>query len=190
VGVKALPGVLVGTIVFEPAPHHDDHGFVTRTFDAELAATVGLDGRSLVQDTQVRIYRGAVRGLSLRTDGGEGRLVRCASGAVVNVAVDLRPGSVTYRSWMTVVLDDADHRSVWLPAGLAHGFQALTAQADVCLRVNRVQQPHGEVVIRYDDPELAIPWPLPVTAVCDQDRRGGELAAVEPFLSEWFGALR
>lgn len=188
--MRALPGTLPGTIVFEPEPHHDQEGFETSTFDAELAAAVGLDVRTMVRDHQVRIRRGAVRGLSLRTDGGEGTLVRCAAGSVIDVAVDLRPGSATYRSWMTVVLDDRHHRSVWLPAGLAHGFQALSEQADVCLRVNRVRQPGRETAIRFDDPELAIPWPLPVSGVRDGDRQAPALAVVEPMLSEWFGVLR
>jgi dTDP-4-dehydrorhamnose 3,5-epimerase len=188
--VRALPGTLPGTIVFEPEPTHDQEGFETSTFDAELAAAVGLDARTMVQDHQVRIRRGAVRGLYLRTDGGEGALVRCASGAVVDVAVDLRPGSPTYRSWMTVVLDDIHHRSVWLPPGLAHGFQALTELADVCLRVNRVRQQVREAAIRFDDPDLAIPWPLPVSGVSTRDREAPALAVVEPMLSEWFGVLR
>lgn len=187
--MRALPGSLAGTIVFEPSPRHDDQGFETRIFDAELAAAVGLDARTMVQDHQVRIRRGVVRGLHLRTDGGEGALVRCASGAVVDVSVDLRPGSATYRSWMTVVLDDRDHRSVWLPPGLAHGFQALSEQADVCYRVNRVRQRGNETAIRFDDPDLAIPWPLPVTGVSVRDRDAPVLAAVEPFLSEWFGVV-
>jgi dTDP-4-dehydrorhamnose 3,5-epimerase len=187
--VKALSGVLQGTIVFESTPQLDEQGFVTRTFDAEVAHAVGLDPHSLVQDIQSRTGRGMVRGLHLRTDGGEGQLVRCASGAVVDVAVDLRPSSPTYRMWMTVVLDDIDHRSVWLPAGLAHGYQALTETADVCCRINRVHQPEFDATIRFDDPDLAIPWPLPVMGLTARDQVAPPLAVVEPMLGEWFGAL-
>lgn len=115
--------------------------------------------------------------------------MRCTHGAVVDVAVDLRPSSPTYRLWMTAVLDDIDHRSVWLPAGLAHGYQALTETADVCSWVNRFRRPEYEATIRYDDPDLAIPWPLPVTCVDRRDEVAPALAVVEPMLSEWFGAL-
>jgi len=188
--VRVLPGVLAGTIVFEPVLHPDECGWTTRTLDAEVIQAAGLDPRSLVQEYQSRSSRGMVRGLHVRTDGGEGRLVRCASGAVVDVSVDLRPTSPTYRSWMTVVLDDADHRSVWLPPGLAHGHQALSTLADVCCRVNRVHQPEYEVAIKYDDPELAIPWPLRVTGLARRDRDALPLAVVEPMLSDWFGAVR
>ena len=187
--MKALPGELDGVIVFEPKPIHDERGFFTRTFDGEVAASAGLELTTLVQDSQSRSSLGVVRGLHLRTDGGEGKLVRCSSGAIFDVAVDLRPASPTYRTWMTVVLDDVDHRSVWLPAGLAHGFQVLTDTADVCYRIDRVHQPEHDTAIRHDDPELAIPWPLPVRGLSVRDRAAPSLAVVEPMLSEWFGAL-
>ena len=185
--MKAVAGVLDGTIVFEPTWQQDGLGFVACTFDAEVA---GIAGRDLVQEIQTRTRRGGVRGLHLRTDGGDGKLVRCTHGAVVDVAVDLRPASPTYRLWMTLVLDDVDHRSVWLPPGLAHGYQALTATADVCCRVNRIHRPEHETAIRYDDPELAIPWPLPVRFIDDRDESAPPLAVVEPMLDDWFGAVR
>jgi dTDP-4-dehydrorhamnose 3,5-epimerase len=188
--VRAVAGVLSGTIVFEPTRQQDDLGFVTCTFDAELAGTAGLEVRDLVQEIQTRTRRGGVRGLHLRTDGGDGKLVRCTRGAVVDVAVDLRPASPTYRLWMTVVLDDVDHRSVWLPAGLAHGYQALTPTADVCCRVNRIHRPEHETTIRYDDPDLGIPWPLPGMLADGRDEWAPALAVVEPMLADWFGAVR
>jgi dTDP-4-dehydrorhamnose 3,5-epimerase len=187
--LKALVGVLDGSIVFESASRRDEQGFAAWTFDAETACAAGLDCRTLVREIQTRTQRGGVRGLHLRIDGGEGKLVRCTHGAVVDVAVDLRPSSPTYRLWMTAVLDDIDHRSLWLPAGLAHGYQALTETADVCCRFNRFQRPEYEATIRYDDPELAIPWPLPVTRVDSRDKAAPRLAVVEPMLSQWFGAL-
>ena len=188
-GVKASLGVLSGSLVFEPTPRIDDHGFSVCTFDADVAWAVGLDGRRLVQETQTRTRRGGVRGLHVRTDGGVGLLVHCTHGAVVDVAVDLRPASPTYRLWMTVVLDDIAHRSVWLPEGLAHGYQALSDTADVCSRISRVERPDLELTIRYDDPELAIPWPLPVTTLSPRDDGALGLAVIEPMLAEWFGAL-
>lgn len=188
--MKALAGVLCGTIVFEPAPRRDALGSVAVTFDAEVASRVGLEGRGLVQEIYTRTCRGGVRGLHVRTDGGDGRLVRCTRGAVVDVAVDLRPSSPTYRLWMTLVLDDVAHRSVWLPAGLAHGYQALSSTADVCCRVNRIHRTEHETAIRPDDPDLAIPWPLPVTSLDGRDAGAPALAVVEPMLADWFGALR
>jgi dTDP-4-dehydrorhamnose 3,5-epimerase len=187
--VKAHRGLLDDTIIFEPTPIHDDRGFFTRTFDAEVARAAGCDPTRLVQDSQSRSFLGVVRGLHLRTDGGEGKLVRCASGAIVDVAVDLRPASPTYRLWMTVVLDDVDHRSVWLPPGLAHGFQALTETVDVCYRIDRVHQPGFDATVKFDDPELNIPWPLPVRGLSQRDRDAPPLSEVESQLGDWFGAL-
>lgn len=192
--MRILPGVLTGSLVFEPQPLEDDardraaRPTLTQTFDVEQAASAGLDCRNLVQDIRIQLERAEVHGLTLRTDGGEGMLVSCCAGTTLSVAVDLRPGSPTYRSWMTVVLDDVEHRSVWLPPGLAHGFQALAATATVCCRVNRVRQPLRETTIAPDDPELAIPWPLPVKPA-GVPTAPAELASVEPFLSDWFGAL-
>ena len=188
--MKALPGVLSGTIVFENSQRHDEQGFVTTIFDSEVVRAAGLDVHSLVHERQSRTGLGGVRGLHLRTDGGEGQLVRCAHGAVLDVAVDLRPSSPSFRLWMTVVLDDVDHRSVWLPAGLAHGYQALTEAADVCCRADRLYRSEFEATIRHDDPDLAIPWPLPVTTVSGTAERAPALAVVEPMFNDWFGALR
>jgi dTDP-4-dehydrorhamnose 3,5-epimerase len=187
--VKAVVGVLHGTIVFESTTQLDEQGSVACTFDAEVADSVGLHARGLVQECQTRTRRGGVRGLHLRTDGGEGKLVRCTSGSVVDVAVDLRPSSPTYRLWMTVILDDVEHRSVWLPAGLAHGYQALTEAAAVVCRANRIHRPEYEATIRYDDPDLGIPWPMPVTGLTARDNAAPPLAVIEPMLDDWFGGL-
>lgn len=185
--MDVLLGVLDGSIIFEPRPIYDDRGFFTRTFDADIAAEVGCDPARFVQDSQSRSARGVIRGLHVRTDGGEGKLVRCSSGAIVDVAVDLRPGSPTYRRWMSVVLDDITHRSVWLPPGLAHGFQALSRWVDVCYRIDRRHEPGYDATIRYDDPELNIPWPLPARGMSRRDLEAPPLAEVESMLSEWFG---
>jgi dTDP-4-dehydrorhamnose 3,5-epimerase len=187
--LKTVVGVLYGTVVFEPDVRQDEQGFATCTFDAEIADGAGLDSRAFVQDCHSRTPRGGVRGLHIRTDGGEGKLVRCVHGSVVNVAVDLRPSSPTYRLWMTVVLDDVSHRSVWLPAGLAHGFQALSETADVCTRINRIHRSEYDITIRPDDPDLGIPWPLPVTNLSRDNEEAPVLAVIEPMLGEWFGEV-
>jgi dTDP-4-dehydrorhamnose 3,5-epimerase len=187
--MRAEPGLIDGSIVFEPTPRGDEQGDVTLTLDAEIAMMAGLNACSLVQESQCRLALGGVRGLYVRCDGGEDLLVRCSFGAIVDVALDLRPTSPTYRLWMTMVLDDVDHRAVWLPPGLAHGYQALTTVADVCCRTNRVHRAEYVTVIRYDDPDLAIPWPLPVTDILERDRTAPSLAVLEPMLSDWFRAV-
>jgi len=184
--VRVRPGELHGVLVFEPTPVHDERGFFTRTFDVATAAAAGLDPDSLVQDSQSRSSYGVVRGLHVRTDGGEGKLVRCSYGRVFDVAVDLRPASPTFRRWQAVELDDKDHRSVWLPRGLAHGFQVLSDLADVCYRIDRVYEPGFDATIRWDDPELAVPWPLPVSTMSARDRAAPLLAELADQLATWF----
>jgi dTDP-4-dehydrorhamnose 3,5-epimerase len=162
----AIPGL----VTFTPAPHHDARGFFSRTFDAEVARAVGVDPDLFVQDSLSRSARGVVRGLHLRIGAGEGKLVRCSSGAVFDVVVDLRPGSPTYRQWLSFDLSGDRQNSIYVPPGCAHGFQALTDPADTSYRINRTHDPAEDLTIAYDDPTLAIPWPLPVTVLSEHDR--------------------
>jgi dTDP-4-dehydrorhamnose 3,5-epimerase len=174
--VSAVPGI-AGALLFTPAPHVDERGFFSRTFDAEVARSAGLDPAGFVQDSLSRSARGVIRGLHLRSGDGEAKLVRCSYGAVFDVIVDLRPGSPTYRNWESFELRDAEQVSLYVPAGCAHGFQALTSPADVAYRIDRPHDPAEDVSIAFDDPELAIPWPLPVALISARDRAALPLAA-------------
>jgi dTDP-4-dehydrorhamnose 3,5-epimerase len=167
---------LAGVLLFLPAPHHDDRGFFTRTFDSAVAEAHGLRPESFVQDSQSRSRRGTVRGLHGRGGRGEGKLVRCARGAVLDVLVDARPGSPTFGRTLSVTLDDETFGNLWVPPGLLHGFQALTDQADVCYRIDRVHAPGEDMSVRYDDPDLAIAWPLPVSEISERDLAAGSWA--------------
>lgn len=184
--MKVTAGALNGVLVFEPNPVHDERGYFTRVFDAEIAADAGIDVHAFVQDSQSGSKKGVVRGLHFRTDGREAKLVRCAHGAIVDVAVDLRPTSPTFRKVQMIRLDDERHRSVYLPAGLAHGLQALT-DAVVCYRIDAVHRPDADATLAWHDPELAIDWPLPPTIISARDQAGVELSTLLPRLSEWFG---
>jgi dTDP-4-dehydrorhamnose 3,5-epimerase len=170
----ALPGVLV----FRPVPHHDDRGFFTRTFDVSVAAEHGVHASTFVQDSQSRSRRGTLRGLHGRSGRGEAKLVRCARGAVHDVLVDARPDSPTYGGQFSIVLDDETFAHLFIPPGLLHGFQALTGQADVCYRIDRGHDPAEDLAVRWDDPDLAVAWPLPVTAISERDSRAGSWATL------------
>ena len=117
----AIPGVLL----FTPTPHRDDRGFFTRTFDAAVARSAGVDPEAFVQDSQSRSHRGVVRGLHLRRGDGEAKLVRCSYGSIFDVVVDLRPASDTFGAHETFELDDIDCRVLYVPRGCGHGWQAL-----------------------------------------------------------------
>ena len=101
---------------------------------------------------------------------GENKLVRCSAGAIFDVVVDLRPSSPTFRRWLSFDLDGDNQRSLYIPAGCAHGFQALTEPADTSYRIDREHDPSEDLTIAYDDPELAVPWPLPVSVMSESDR--------------------
>jgi dTDP-4-dehydrorhamnose 3,5-epimerase len=117
-----------------------------------------------------------VRGLHLRSGRGESKLVRCSFGAIFDVVVDLRVNSPTFSRWESFDLTGENQVSIFIPAGCAHGFQALTEPSDITYRIDRIHNPAEDVAIAYNDPRLAIPWPLPVTLVSDRDRAAPTLA--------------
>jgi dTDP-4-dehydrorhamnose 3,5-epimerase len=175
VDVSPVPRVN-GALLLRPSPHADERGFFCRTFDADVLRTAGLDPAAFIQHSLSRSVRGVVRGLHARRGQGEAKLVRCSSGAVFDVVVDLRPASRTYRNWESFELRGDEQVTLYIPAGCAHGFQALTEIADVAYMIDRAHDPAEDVSIAFDDPDLAIPWPLPVTIMSSRDRLAPPLA--------------
>ncbi|MEU6809329.1 dTDP-4-dehydrorhamnose 3,5-epimerase [Streptomyces sp. NPDC046831] len=169
---------IAGAYLFEPTPHADERGFFCRTFDADVVRSVGLDPDAFVQDSLSRSVRGVLRGLHLRSGAGEAKLVRCSYGEVFDVVVDLRKDSPTYLGRAFFELSGETQATVYVPAGCAHGFQALTGTADVSYRIDRPHDPAEDVTIAFDDPQLNIPWPLPVTTTSRRDREAPSLAEV------------
>jgi dTDP-4-dehydrorhamnose 3,5-epimerase len=165
-----------GALLLRPSPHVDDRGFFCRTFDAEVLRAAGLDPAAFIQHSLSRSVYGVVRGLHVRRGEGEAKLVRCSYGAIFDVAVDLRPASLTHGNWESFELRDDEQMTLYVPAGCAHGFQALTDIADVSYMIDRPHDPSEDVSIAFDDPELDIPWPLPVTIMSARDRLAPPLA--------------
>ncbi|HEY2522468.1 MAG TPA: dTDP-4-dehydrorhamnose 3,5-epimerase family protein [Streptosporangiaceae bacterium] len=166
---------IAGAILFRPTPHVDERGFFSRTFDAEIARGAGLNPAGFAQDSLSRSARGVIRGMHTRRGRGESKLVRCSYGMVLDVVVDLRVDSPTFRTMETFELRDTEQVSLYIPAGCAHGFQALTDPADVAYRIDRPHDPSEDVAIAFDDPDLAIPWPLPPAMMSDRDRAAPSL---------------
>lgn len=159
-------------VVLEPTPHRDERGYFTRTFDVEVLRRAGIDPLAFKQENQSRSYQGVVRGLHGRTNKGEAKLVRCSHGAVLDVVVDARPGSATFGHMRRFILDDQVHRQVYIPRGFLHGYQALTSVTDFCYRIDDFYGPDEDVTVAFDDPELAVGWPAPITIVSERDRAG------------------
>jgi dTDP-4-dehydrorhamnose 3,5-epimerase len=175
VKVEPVPGI-AGAMLFIPVPHVDDRGYFCRTFDAEVARSAGLDPGCFAQDSVSRSAGGVVRGMHVRRGHGEAKLVRCSYGAVFDVLVDLRPGSPTFRNMETFELRGDEQISLYVPAGCAHGFQALTDPADVSYRIDRRHDPAEDLSIACTDPDLAIGWPQPIALMSERDRAAGSLA--------------
>ena len=175
----AIPGLIVMT----PQPYRDQRGFFSRTFDSQVARQAGIDPAAFVQDSISRSAKGVIRGLHVRVGAGENKLVRCSAGAIFDVVIDLRPTSPTFRQWLSFDLDGNSQRSVYIPAGCAHGFQALTEPADISYRIDREHDPSEDLTIAHDDPELGVPWPLPVTLMSDSDKTARPLRELGSALS-------
>jgi dTDP-4-dehydrorhamnose 3,5-epimerase len=176
VNVQPIAGI-AGALLFTPTPHGDERGFFSRTFDAEVARAAGLDPAAFAQDSISRSARGVIRGMHIRRSPGESKLVRCSYGAVFDVIVDLRPASPTYRNCESFELTGDNQISLYIPAGCAHGFQALSDPADTSYRIDRAHDPGEDVSIAFDDPELDIPWPLPVSVISARDSTALPLSA-------------
>ncbi|MFQ6226904.1 dTDP-4-dehydrorhamnose 3,5-epimerase [Nocardia sp. NPDC002869] len=166
---------LADVLILVPEPFRDARGLFTRTFDTEIFDAHLGPGASaaFVQDSQSRSARGVVRGMHGRGGRGEAKLVRCAQGAVHDILVDIRPDSPTFGRSQAFLLDDAEFRHLYVPAGFLHGFQALTDTADVCYRIDRPHDPAEDLAVAYDDPDLALTWPQEVTLVSARDRAAG-----------------
>ncbi|MBW9210770.1 dTDP-4-dehydrorhamnose 3,5-epimerase [Mumia sp. zg.B21] len=170
------PTSIPGLMLLTPTPHRDARGFFSRTFDSAGARSAKIDPAQFVQDSVSRSARGVVRGLHVRVGQGEAKLVRCSYGEIFDVVVDLRPDSPAYLTWQSFRLSGDTQRSVYIPPGCAHGFQALSDPADTSYRISREHDPSEDLTIAYDDPTLAIPWPSAPGAMSDADRSAPHLA--------------
>src|SRR5690606_38173823 len=153
----AIPDVLI----LEPRVFGDERGFFLESFNQRaFNEATGLDVQ-FVQDNHSRSAKGVLRGLHYQLPPHEqGKLVRVVRGSVFDVAVDIRPESPTYGRWVGVELSEDNHRQLWIPPGLAHGFLVTSESAEFLYKTTDYYNPAAERSIRWDDPTLAIEWPL------------------------------
>jgi dTDP-4-dehydrorhamnose 3,5-epimerase len=176
-----------GVLLITPTPFRDDRGSFVRTMDAAEFAAAGVDTRLFVQANQSRSVRGVLRGIHVRSHEGEAKTVRCARGEIFDVAVDLRPSSRTFRQWVGVRLNDVDFQQLYLPAGVGHGFLAMSEFVDVCYQHTGFYDPAKEVTVRWDDSDLGIEWPTSGDLILsDRDRAAPSLESMLLQLKEWF----
>jgi len=171
----ALPGVLL----LAPRVFRDERGFFLETFQQERYATHGLDA-AFVQENHSRSRRGILRGLHFQRQRPQGKLVRVARGVVYDVAVDLRVGSPTFGQHVSATLSDEDHRQLWLPPGIAHGFCVLSDVADVLYSCTEFYDAADEGGIRWDDPDIGIAWPVEAPTLSARDAALPRLRDLSP----------
>ena len=159
------PTEIPGVLVIEPRVFTDDRGSFFESFNAQaFAAAIGYEV-AFVQDNQSTSRQHVLRGLHYQEPKPQGKLVRAVAGVIFDVAADIRPESPTFGRWVGVELSAANRRQLWVPAGLAHGFLVLSELAEVLYKTTEFYAPGCEKVIRWDDPTLAIMWPLPAAPV-------------------------
>jgi dTDP-4-dehydrorhamnose 3,5-epimerase len=157
-------------IQLEPA--RDDRGFFARTFCVEEFAAHGLETNFPQHSISFSTRRGTLRGMHYQLEPhGETKLVRCIQGAILDVIIDIRPDSLTYRCWQGFELSSANHHQLYIPKGFAHGFQTLSDDVEVNYLISTPYAPQSARGIRYDDPAFGISWPQPVTEISEKDLR-------------------
>jgi dTDP-4-dehydrorhamnose 3,5-epimerase len=177
---KRLETELDGLVLIEPTVHGDERGFLVETFRESALAELGIDV-GFVQDNHSRSKGRVLRGVHMQR--GQAKLVRCPRGRVWDVAVDLRPGSPTYKRWEGHELDDDRHRQLFIPAGFGHGFCLLSDEADVIYRLSSYYDPELETGVAWDDPEIGIEWPIDDPVLSERDRNAPALAEIAASLA-------
>jgi dTDP-4-dehydrorhamnose 3,5-epimerase len=168
--MERLPTRLDGPILLAPKVHGDERGFFVETYRRAVFAELGIP-EEMVQDNHSRSGRGIVRGMHFQVSAaGAAKLVRCATGAIVDVMVDIRRGSPTFGEWEAFELSEENSRMVYCPVGFAHGFCVVSAGADVMYKQSSYYADATERGIAYNDPDVAIDWPLPVDELIPSQR--------------------
>ncbi|MFV1921585.1 MAG: dTDP-4-dehydrorhamnose 3,5-epimerase [Methylotenera sp.] len=173
-----IPDVLI----FEPRVFGDDRGFFYESFNArEFEKATGINAH-FVQDNHSKSKKNVLRGLHYQTKQAQGKLVRVTQGEVFDVAVDLRRSSPTFGEWVGEVLSADNKRSLWLPAGFAHGFLVLSDTAEFLYKTTDFYAPDAEWIIKWDDPMIGVVWPLDgKPELSAKDAAGKSLSEVETY---------
>jgi dTDP-4-dehydrorhamnose 3,5-epimerase len=174
--VRIIQAAIPDVLVIEPDVHRDSRGFFVETYHAERYRAHGIDV-TFVQDNYSRSLGGTLRGLHLQARRPQAKLIRVTSGAIFDVAVDVRRGSPTFAKWVAVQITADNFRQCFVPAGFAHGFLVLSPEADVEYKCSAVYDPESEVGIAWNDPTIGIEWPIDNPVLSDRDRTLPLLAA-------------
>jgi dTDP-4-dehydrorhamnose 3,5-epimerase len=169
--VKFTPTALPGVYLVDLEPIEDDRGFFARAWCREEFTALGLDANLEQCNISFNRHKGTLRGLHFQAEPhGEAKLVRCTRGAIHDVALDLRPDSPAYLQHVGVELSADNRRALFIPAGLAHGFQTLAPESEVFYQMSRAYVPGAGRGVRWDDPAFGIAWPDDERTISERDR--------------------
>ena len=157
--MQFTPTRIPDVILIEPHVFGDERGFFMETYQAQKFTKAGLP-TSYVQDNHSRSRQGTLRGLHYQIRQAQGKLMRVIAGEVFDVAVDIRRSSPTFGQWVDMLLSANNKRQLWIPPGFAHGFYVISEWAELLYKTTDFYAPEWERTIRWDDPDLGIPWPL------------------------------
>jgi dTDP-4-dehydrorhamnose 3,5-epimerase len=158
--MQATRTAIADVFLLEPRVFGDERGFFYESFNARaFAQATGADVQ-FVQDNHSKSAKGVLRGLHYQSEQPQGKLVRVTAGAVFDVAVDIRPQSPSYGTWVGEILSAENRRQLWIPAELAHGFLVVSESAEFLYKTTDFYAPQHEKCIRWDDPTLKVAWPL------------------------------
>jgi len=182
--VKFVPAALAGIIIVEPDVYRDSRGYFLETYNAQKYKAGGIDG-PFVQDNHSRSITGTLRGLHLQLRRPQGKLIRVIEGEIFDVSVDVRRGSPSFGQWAGVKLSADNFKQCYVPPGFAHGFAVVSAIAQVEYKCTDVYDAADEIGIAWNDPALAISWPIGEPLLSERDRRHPMLADVMEVLPVW-----
>lgn len=174
--MRVTPTVIPEVLVIEPDVYRDSRGFFVETYRGDRYRANGIDA-TFVQDNHSRSIEGTLRGLHLQVSRPQAKLVRAILGAIYDVAVDVRRGSPTFGRWVAVELTAESFKQCYIPAGFAHGFAVLSPEAEIEYKCSEVYDPAGEIGIAWNDPALAIKWPVERPLLSPRDQVHPPLAA-------------
>lgn len=177
--MKLIDTTLPGCVVIEPQVFEDNRGVFYETFNLERLAAHGLT-MTFQQGNISRSKRGVVRGLHYQWPKPQGKLVSVVRGEVLDVAVDIRRGSPTFGRSTAVLLTEENRRHMWIPEGFAHGFAALSDEAVLTYLCTATYDPAADAAIRWDDPQLAIDWPVSEPTLSAKDAAAPLLSTIDP----------
>jgi dTDP-4-dehydrorhamnose 3,5-epimerase len=184
--LRFVPSDIPGVVLVEPQVHRDGRGFFLETYHAGKYREGGIDA-AFVQDNHSRSGRDTLRGLHAQSPRAQGKLVRVLQGEIWDVAVDVRRGSPTFGRHYGVVLSADNFRQLYVPPGLLHGFVVTSEIAEVEYKCTELYSPPDEFSVVWNDPELAIPWPVAAPILSTKDAMAPPLAKVRDRLVEYRG---